>query len=103
MLQRDARYYPDTPDEFVPEQWLEPRAGQNTDAWIPFSYGPAHCVGRYLAKREMLMIMSMLVQTFDMRFADGFDWARWPASYQDYFVSSRGPLLVKLTPREASR
>lgn len=97
VVQRDSRYFPDSPDSFMPERWLslqDPPA-----AFIPFSYGPSNCAGRHLARREMLMVMAVLVRKFNMTFAEGSDWKKWPSTLHDFFVSSRGPLLVELSAR----
>ena len=99
-LHRDPRYWP-SPDEFKPERWLTEQPGQNTAAFLPFSFGPSNCAGRHLARREMVTVMSALVRTFDMSFADGFDWEHWPDTLHDYFVSGRGPLLLQLRRRRA--
>lgn len=98
-LQRDRRYYPRDADAFRPDRWLTPDEGQNSAAFIPFSYGPYNCVGRHLARRELLMVASLLLHTFEMRFAAGFDHARWPDTLCDYFISARGPLLIDLVAR----
>lgn len=100
VLQRAPQYWPESPDEFMPERWINEKAGQNSAAFIPFSFGPSNCVGRHLARREMVMVISTLVRTFDMEFAEGFDWKGWPDTLHDYFVSGRGPLVVQLQRRE---
>ncbi|KAJ6460901.1 cytochrome P450 [Mycena sanguinolenta] len=101
-LHRNPEYFFPHPDKFLPERWLSDSkfSKHDTSAFIPFSLGPANCVGQKFAKREMLMVLSALFKTFDMRFADGFDSEAWPTGMQDFFVVSRGPLLVNLTPRE---
>lgn len=68
-------------------------------AFIPFSFGPANCVGRQMAKQEMLMFASVLLQNFTFSFVDGFDAEAWPAQLHDYFVTTRGPLMVRAKPR----
>lgn len=99
LYHRDPRYFPRSPNRFIPERWLDPEENTNAAAFFPFSYGPANCVGRQLARREMLMVASLLIQRFDMSFAKGFDWAAWPGTLRDYFVAERGPLLVVLRSR----
>ena len=103
-LHRNPDYFFPHPDKFLPERWLPDSKFEkhDTSAFIPFSLGPANCVGQKFAKREMLMVLSALFKTFDMRFADGFDSEGWPTGMQDFFVVSRGPLLVNLAPRESS-
>ncbi|KAF7377747.1 hypothetical protein MSAN_00197700 [Mycena sanguinolenta] len=100
-LHRNATYFSPHPDKFFPERWLPDSKFENhdTSAFIPFSLGPANCVGQKFAKREMLMVLSALFKSFDIRFADGFDSEAWPMGMQDFFVVIRGPLLVNLTRR----
>ncbi|KAF7377786.1 hypothetical protein MSAN_00202000 [Mycena sanguinolenta] len=104
-LHRNPDYFSPHPNKFLPERWLPDSKFEkhDTSAFIPFSLGPANCVGQKFAKREMLMVLSALFKSFDMRFADGFDSEAWPMGMQDFFVASRGPLLVNLIPRESSR
>jgi cytochrome P450 len=68
-------------------------------AFIPFSFGPANCVGKNLAYQEMRMVICVLMQKFDMRFEDGFDVKSWEVDMLDYFVTIKGKLPVVLTPR----
>ncbi|KAK7038125.1 cytochrome P450 [Favolaschia claudopus] len=100
-LHRNPDYFSPHPDKFLPDRWLgDSRFDRHdTSAFIPFSLGPSNCVGQKFAKREMLMVLCVLFKSFDMRFADGFDGEAWPKGMQDFFVVTRGPLCVKLTPR----
>ncbi|KAJ6460905.1 high nitrogen upregulated cytochrome P450 monooxygenase 2 [Mycena sanguinolenta] len=92
-LHRNPEYFSPHPDKFLPERWLPDSKFEkhDTSAFIPFSLGPANCVGQKFAKREMLMVLSALFKTFDMRFAGGFDSEAWPVGMQD-FLSSRADL-----------
>lgn len=45
------------------------------------------------------MVASLLLQRFEMRFADGFEWEKWPETLHDYLVSARGPLMVTVKTR----
>ncbi len=49
--------------------------------------------------QEMMMLTSLLVQRFDMRFAQGFDSAAWPLGILDRFITTRPNLPVVMTPR----
>lgn len=71
----------------------------NAAAFIPFSYGPANCAGRNLALVEMRMVVALLVQRFDMKFAAGYDPGSWNKAIKDWFVVKVGELPVTLTPR----
>ncbi|KAJ7481155.1 high nitrogen upregulated cytochrome P450 monooxygenase 2 [Mycena galericulata] len=100
-LHRNPDYFFPFPDQFVPDRWL-PGANferHDTSAFIPFSSGPANCIGQNLAKRELLMVMSLLLKSFHLRFADGFDSEAWPTHIHDFFVATRSPLRVNLTRR----
>ena len=119
-LHRDPRYFSPSPEEFIPERWLPSKAKRvfargadtskdlkpvisefitNTAAFIPFSTGPANCVGRNLAIVEMRMVITLLVQRFEMRLADGYDPREWFENTNDWFVVKTGQLPVILTPR----
>lgn len=100
-LHRSPRYFSPCPDIFWPDRWLskEHTESFNPNAYIPFSYGPANCVGRNLAKREIMMLSSLLIQTFDMKFEEGFDPSTWEEKLHDHLVLTRASLPVVLTPR----
>ncbi|KAJ7681748.1 cytochrome P450 [Mycena rosella] len=100
-LHRNPAYFFPHPDQFVPDRWLPESnfAKHDTAAFIPFSLGSANCVGQKFAKRQLMMVTSLLLKSFNLRFAVGFDSEAWPGHIRDYFVATRGPLLVDLTPR----
>ncbi|KAJ7814786.1 cytochrome P450 [Mycena olivaceomarginata] len=100
-LHRNPHYFFPHPDKFDPERWLPDSKFEkhDTSAFAPFSLGPANCVGQKFGKREILMASSILFKSFDLQFADGFDSDAWPKSMRDFFVFTRGPFLVNLTPR----
>ncbi|KAJ7625445.1 cytochrome P450 [Mycena rosella] len=113
-LQRDPRYFSPSPDSFLPERWLsdserrtlKPSTFNSTDeiihdlsAFIPFSFGPANCVGKNLALQEMRMVICTLMGKFDMRFAEGFDVRSWEDNLCDYFITRKGKLPVIFLPR----
>ncbi|KAL5498761.1 hypothetical protein ACEPAH_2116 [Sanghuangporus vaninii] len=123
-LFRNPAYFSPSPDTFWPDRWLhhntvkrtphsaasEPKVSlskpesdseviTNMAAFIPFSYGPAHCAGRALALTEMRMVVALLIQHFEFQFADDYDPNDWEEHLEDYFVLCNGPLRVKLTPR----
>ncbi|KAF9023166.1 cytochrome P450, partial [Hymenopellis radicata] len=92
---------PEGTQVFKPERWLvtEPGEVMNRDAFIPFSYGYANCVGKQLAMQEMLTLTVALLQKFDVRFAPGFDYRQWPSGLRDYFNLLRPRMEVVMTPR----
>ena len=119
---RSSEYFSPDPEKFWPERWLKLKPEKldstnktdydileshsegssittNTSAFIPFSYGPANCAGKLLAIVEMRMVVALLMQRFEIRFADGYDPLQWEIELKDYFVTSNGSLPVVLTPR----
>jgi len=105
-LHRDPRNFFPRTEEFWPDRWLQSVSNvtegfvHDTAAFIPFSYGPANCVGRHLARLEIKMLIVLLLSRFDARFVEGFSQRLWEDSLCDYFVlTARKPLDVLLTPR----
>ncbi|KAG5725930.1 Cytochrome P450 67, partial [Termitomyces sp. T112] len=112
-LHRDPRNF-FLPDKFLPERWLseekqlslEPDLFKNRelvihnpDAFIPFSYGPADCVGKRFAWLELRAVTVAILQRFTLRFDLGYDKVSWERDMCDYLVTKRPPLYVVLTPR----
>ncbi|KAH8103043.1 cytochrome P450 [Cristinia sonorae] len=110
-IHRDPRNFSPSPETFWPERWLiasNPSAWDsqlkktpfvhNTNAFIPFSYGPANCVGKNLAMMELRMVVCHLLQQMDFKLAkpdeDHFDEAT-----KDWFGLQVGSLPVEITPR----
>ncbi|EJD02376.1 cytochrome P450 [Fomitiporia mediterranea MF3/22] len=111
VLHRDPRYFSPFPNDFIPERWLDcmqndntkdkskVKFTSNTSAYIPFSYGPANCIGKNLAMLEMRMVVATLVQKFDMKLAESYDLRNWEDNLQDYFIFKVGELPVVLNLR----
>ncbi|KAF5334742.1 hypothetical protein D9758_016895 [Tetrapyrgos nigripes] len=92
-----------SPTQYLPERWLPGSKSKfpnhRSETFIPFSHGAASCVGRALAHKEMLELLSVLFYKYDMKFADGFDAESWENTIMDYFISPMGPLKIVLTAR----
>ncbi|KAJ7303434.1 high nitrogen upregulated cytochrome P450 monooxygenase 2 [Mycena albidolilacea] len=101
-LHRNPDYFYPGPDQFLPQRWLPDSKFErhNLTAFIPFSLGAANCVGQRFAKREMLSVMSLLLKSFEFKFAPDFDAQAWPKTMQDYYVTLRQPMRVVLNARE---
>ena len=84
------------------ERRLDENVGKyktNTAAFIPFSSGPANCVGKNLALLELRMVVAALVQKFDIKFAEGYDPRKWHEELQDFTAAMVGKLPVVLELR----
>ncbi|KAJ3557180.1 hypothetical protein NM688_g1609 [Phlebia brevispora] len=107
-VQRDPRNFTD-PDKFWPDRWLIAEGlmewkGQspfihNPNAFLPFSHGPANCVGKPMAMHEMRTVTCHMMQKLDLRFAGGWDPKDWERDIEDRFVLKHGRLLVTVQPR----
>lgn len=106
-VQRDPRNF-SYPNNFWPERWLIAEGLQestekiihNSNAFIPFSFGPANCVGKNLAMQEMRMLICHFMQKLDVRFADGWDTKEWERELQDKFITKIGRLPVVIQRRD---
>ncbi|KAJ8079726.1 hypothetical protein PM082_016548 [Marasmius tenuissimus] len=107
-VHHNPNHFSPSPEAFIPERWLSEEAKglwkgvsvkMKTEAFIPFSYGPANCIGKSLAVTEMMMVLTMLVQRFDFTFAEGFEWQEWPAKKLDFQLTRSEPLKVVVKPR----
>ncbi|KAG6917442.1 hypothetical protein DXG01_002528 [Tephrocybe rancida] len=113
-MQRDARNFSPLPESFVPERWLpeerqlalEPeifadraRIVHNTAAFLPFSHGPADCIGKKLAMQELRAVIFAVLKQFDVRFAPEYNSRRWEAELCDFYVIRKGELPVVLSLR----
>lgn len=66
-----ADFWPN-PEGFDPERWLsESVAARPKNAWFPFSGGPHQCIGGYFGLMEMQIVISMILQRFELELAPG--------------------------------
>ena len=69
---RNAEIFPE-PERFVPERWLDGESKLTTDlasmnaSITPFSTGAYNCIGQTLAKVEIYLAVSHIIQRFDLR------------------------------------
>ena len=67
MLHRDPKVWGDDVEEFRPERFA-PEAMEKLppNAWKPFGNGQRACIGRPFAMQEAQLLMSMILQRFDL-------------------------------------
>jgi cytochrome P450 len=53
------------PEQFIPERWLG--GGEPPEAFVPFGMGPRVCIGRRFALIEAMIILSQIIQRFEIR------------------------------------
>ncbi|KAI0792847.1 high nitrogen upregulated cytochrome P450 monooxygenase 2 [Abortiporus biennis] len=105
---RDHRNFSPCPDEFWPDRWLVAN-GQlpsptksfrhNMAMFIPFSYGPANCVGKNLALTELRILVCTMLQRFNMRFAADWDPSEWERNLDEHFALQSGDLFIEVECR----
>jgi cytochrome P450 len=102
-LQRDPRYFSPHPNAFRPDRWLYPEKEEafNKDAFIPFAYGAASCVGKALAWMEMRLFLARLVQQYTFTPAPGFDYDNYPLCIRDRMTMARTVQLNVVLKRRA--
>lgn len=67
MLHRDPTVWGADVESFRPERFeREAAAALPPDAWKPFGHGQRACIGRPFAMQEALLVLSMLLQRFDL-------------------------------------
>ena len=108
-IQRDERNFSPAPNSFWPDRWLiaagevkydgqEP-FNHNTHAFLPFSFGPANCVGKNLAMLEMRMVTCLIMQKLEFKFMEGWNPEEFTQKLCDYLVFVRDKLPVSVKPR----
>ncbi|KAK7057608.1 cytochrome P450 [Favolaschia claudopus] len=112
VIHRDPEYFSPYPDSWIPERWLANADStfdqpfvHNLEGFMPFSVGPANCVGRNLAMREMRLVLAQLVYKYDVKPEQPdlkvFE-KEWLDGLEDHQILLKGPLKVILTPRSAA-
>ena len=65
-VHRDPKVYGDDAEEFKPERMLDKNFEElPKNAWKPFGNGMRGCIGRPFAWQEMLLVVAMLLQSFN--------------------------------------
>jgi len=103
-VHRDPRNF-SHPDNFYPDRWLiaegleqsSEKLIHNANAYIPFSFGPANCVGKNLALQEMRTVMCQAMQKLTVQFEEGWDPLEWERNLEDRMVykTTRLPVIIE--------
>lgn len=69
--QRDPTVYGPDADKFKPERMLGDNFNHHpAGAWKPFGNGARGCIGRPFAWQESILALALILQNFNLRFAD---------------------------------
>ncbi|KAL8952040.1 MAG: hypothetical protein Q9222_002027 [Ikaeria aurantiellina] len=92
ILLADSAYF-DSPDDFVPERWLDQsHMVYNKRAFAPFKQGRHGCVGKKLALAELSLVVASLVSKYSIKFAPGDDGSAVISDMRDCFTAKPGQL-----------
>lgn len=64
-LHRIEKYWPN-PEGFDPERFLKPLDEQYKFLYLPFSIGPRSCIGQHFAMMEMMIMLVMIMQRYQL-------------------------------------
>ena len=68
----DEKHFPE-PEVFRPERFLDEQGRVKPNrALMPFSVGKRSCLGEALARAELFLLVTALLQRYSLRFPDGF-------------------------------
>uniref|UniRef100_A0A2K6EHH7 Steroid 17-alpha-hydroxylase/17,20 lyase n=1 Tax=Propithecus coquereli TaxID=379532 RepID=A0A2K6EHH7_PROCO len=92
------------PDQFMPERFLDSTGTQLISpslSYLPFGAGPRSCVGEVLARQELFLFMSWLLQRFELEVPDDGQLPSLEGNPKMVFLID--PFKVKIKVRQAWR
>lgn len=73
---RMPEFWPE-PEQFQPERFLPEIVKERPrHAYLPFGFGPRQCIGRDLALMIIRLVLAMIIQTYDVSLAPGYQMQR---------------------------
>ena len=70
-LHRDPDVFGENAERFEPERFLKDPGLATNPSFRPFGGGKTYCPGRYLAEREVLTFVALVIHRFDIHIAKG--------------------------------
>lgn len=97
VTQHDERWFPE-PNLFDPQRWLPGRVESIPPlAYLPFGTGPRACIGKDFALTEMVFVVAMLMQRFEIKCEPG---QQQPAMDPSMSLRPIGGLQLQVSPRQ---
>lgn len=73
-IHRSKKIWGADAEEFNPSRWAEGTiTSEQRAAFIPFSFGPRACLGRYIAEMEVVLFTGVVFWRYDILLAQGVD------------------------------
>ena len=86
----DEKWFPE-PQQFRPDRFLDDQGRlKPSRALMPFSVGKRSCLGETLARTELFLFVTTVVQRYRLRFPAGFQ--------HDYAINEDKPFVKEPTP-----
>ncbi|KAG7449852.1 fatty acid hydroxylase [Guyanagaster necrorhizus] len=71
LMHRDPKVWGEDAEEFRPERMMDGKfEALPPNAWQPFGFGARACIGRPFAWQEVMLVLTSILQKFDLSLAD---------------------------------
>ncbi|KAK0486339.1 fatty acid hydroxylase [Armillaria novae-zelandiae] len=71
LMHRDPKVWGEDAEEFRPERMMDGKfEALPPNAWQPFGFGLRGCIGRPFAWQEVMLVLTSIIQKFDLSLAD---------------------------------
>jgi cytochrome P450 len=89
------------PNDFIPERWYSrPELILDKRAFAPFSTGARYCLGKSMAIVGLRLVVTILLQDYDVSFAPGYDEETMWRDMRDQVTCQPGTVLCIFQPRK---
>ena len=105
IVPHNERHHGKDPLKFLPERWLRDERGRiqqkiNPFTFLPFGYGVRMCVGRRMAEAMIYSLVSKILCTYRLEYADEFDIGVDLSMREGMLLKPDRPVSLKFLPRQ---
>ncbi|KAI3343256.1 cytochrome P450 monooxygenase-like protein [Ustulina deusta] len=91
------------PNEFIPERWYSrPELILDKRAFSPFSTGARYCLGKNMAMNALRLVVTIILQDYDVGFAPGYDEETIWRDMRDQVTCQPGAVHCIFRPRKSA-
>ncbi|KAK4947860.1 hypothetical protein LTR10_013368 [Elasticomyces elasticus] len=98
--QRDPKVWGETAEDFIPDRMSDENfdniMAEHPGCWKPFGNGKRACIGRPFAWQESMLVMAMVLQSFDVKLDD----PKYTLKIKQNLTIKPDDLYVRVTPRK---